>query len=197
MTYKILYNDAVAMTGGQPADNGFTVGQISQQLAAEGVRRIVVVTDERAARALSHVLGNRGYTTHAVGDYASATKALGTADFDAMLAAYAARLPKPWLAVGHSMGGCPTALALAKLGIEAGQVGGLGQDLVAMCVNDIICHAARPLFFLDYIGTGKLSKEIAVDDLISDGTSLFDLVEFLGERQFAFVLRHRQGGVSR
>ena len=46
ITYKILYNDAVAMTGGQPADNGFTVPQIAAQMAAEGVRRVVIVTDE-------------------------------------------------------------------------------------------------------------------------------------------------------
>lgn len=46
MTYKILYNDAVAMTGGQPVDGTLTVPQITQQLAAEGVKRIVVVTDE-------------------------------------------------------------------------------------------------------------------------------------------------------
>ncbi|MEH6689019.1 MAG: indolepyruvate ferredoxin oxidoreductase family protein [Halopseudomonas sabulinigri] len=46
ITYKILYNDAVAMTGGQPVDGTLTVPQISQQLAAEGVKRIAVVTDE-------------------------------------------------------------------------------------------------------------------------------------------------------
>ena len=46
MTYKILYNDAVAMTGGQPVEGGMTVDRIASQLAAEGVGRIVVVTDE-------------------------------------------------------------------------------------------------------------------------------------------------------
>ncbi len=46
MTYKILYNDAVAMTGGQALDGGLTVGHIARQMAAEGVNKIVVVTDE-------------------------------------------------------------------------------------------------------------------------------------------------------
>lgn len=46
ITYKVLFNDAVAMTGGQPVDGSLTVPQITQQLAAEGVKRIVVVSDE-------------------------------------------------------------------------------------------------------------------------------------------------------
>ncbi|MNF26793.1 indolepyruvate ferredoxin oxidoreductase [compost metagenome] len=48
ITYKILYNDAVAMTGGQPVDGTISVPQISRQLAAEGVQKIVVVTDDPA-----------------------------------------------------------------------------------------------------------------------------------------------------
>jgi indolepyruvate ferredoxin oxidoreductase len=46
VTYKILYNDAVAMTGGQALDGGATVGQIAAQIAGEGVKKLVVVTDE-------------------------------------------------------------------------------------------------------------------------------------------------------
>ena len=46
ITYKILYNDAVAMTGGQPVDGVLTVPQVTHQLAAEGASKIVVVTDE-------------------------------------------------------------------------------------------------------------------------------------------------------
>ena len=48
ITYKILYNDAVAMTGGQPVDGPLSVERITRALAAEGVARIAVVTDEPA-----------------------------------------------------------------------------------------------------------------------------------------------------
>ncbi|MDF8360884.1 indolepyruvate ferredoxin oxidoreductase family protein [Achromobacter anxifer] len=46
ITYKILFNDAVAMTGGQPVDGPLSVPMISRQVAAEGIEKIVVVTDE-------------------------------------------------------------------------------------------------------------------------------------------------------
>ncbi len=46
ITYKILYNDAVAMTGGQPHDKQLSVPMISRQVYAEGAKRIAVVTDE-------------------------------------------------------------------------------------------------------------------------------------------------------
>jgi indolepyruvate ferredoxin oxidoreductase len=46
MTYKILFNDAVAMTGGQANEGGLNVPQIARQVAAEGAARVVVVTDE-------------------------------------------------------------------------------------------------------------------------------------------------------
>ena len=46
VTYKILFNDAVAMTGGQRHEGGLTVDMIARQVAAEGVKKIIVVTDE-------------------------------------------------------------------------------------------------------------------------------------------------------
>ena len=46
MTYKILYNDAVAMTGGQPMDGPLSVQRVTRQIQAEGVGRIAVVTDQ-------------------------------------------------------------------------------------------------------------------------------------------------------
>ena len=48
-----------------------------------------------------------------------------------------------------------------KLAIEMNNYGTIGQDLVAMCVNDLICQGAEPLFFLDYFATGKLDVLIA------------------------------------
>ena len=48
ITYKILFNDAVAMTGGQTVDGQITAPMITQQMYAEGVRKIVIVTDEPA-----------------------------------------------------------------------------------------------------------------------------------------------------
>lgn len=58
-----------------------------------------------------------------------------------------------------------------RLAIDSNRLNGIGQDLVAMCVNDLICNFATPLFFLDYYASAKLdinSAQIVVKG-IADG----------------------------
>ncbi|TDV37186.1 indolepyruvate ferredoxin oxidoreductase [Paraburkholderia caballeronis] len=68
ITYKILYNDAVAMTGGQPVDGSISVPQIARQVEAEGVSRFVVVSDEPEKYDGHHTLFPKGTTFHHRGE---------------------------------------------------------------------------------------------------------------------------------
>lgn len=58
-----------------------------------------------------------------------------------------------------------------RIAIDTGHVDGVGIDLVAMCVNDLICQGAEPLFFLDYFATGSLNVDHAarVVESIAEG----------------------------
>ena len=58
-----------------------------------------------------------------------------------------------------------------RIAIDTGVVATIGIDLVAMCVNDLVCQGAEPLFFLDYFATGKLEVEQAarIIEGIADG----------------------------
>ncbi len=48
-----------------------------------------------------------------------------------------------------------------RIAIDTGQLDTIGQDLVAMCVNDLVCQGAEPLLFLDYFATGRLDVDAA------------------------------------
>ena len=75
ITYKILFNDAVAMTGGQANDGGLTVPQVARQVAAEGAKRVVVVTDE-PDKYSSDIEWPKGLTIHHRDDLIAVQKEL-------------------------------------------------------------------------------------------------------------------------
>ena len=61
-----------------------------------------------------------------------------------------------------------------RIAIDTGNVDTIGIDLVAMCVNDLVCQGAEPLFFLDYFATGKLELDqaTAIIEGIAEGCAL-------------------------
>jgi len=70
-----------------------------------------------------------------------------------------------------------------KLATRSSRFGSIGQDLVAMCVNDVLCSGAKPLFFLDYLSFSSLERESAVEILhgISEACKLAECALVGGE----------------
>ncbi|HET7524418.1 MAG TPA: indolepyruvate ferredoxin oxidoreductase family protein, partial [Burkholderiaceae bacterium] len=64
ITYKILFNDAVAMTGGQPVDGVITVDRVARQVESEGVKKVIVVSDDIAKYDAQHHLYPKGTEFH-------------------------------------------------------------------------------------------------------------------------------------
>jgi indolepyruvate ferredoxin oxidoreductase len=64
LTYKILFNDAVAMTGGQPVDGVITVDRVARQVESEGVKKVVVISDDIAKYDRQHGLFPPGTEFH-------------------------------------------------------------------------------------------------------------------------------------
>jgi phosphoribosylformylglycinamidine cyclo-ligase len=82
----------------------------------------------------------------------------GVGGFGALIGLNGARAMRhPVLVAGTDSVGTKVMVAVAAHKHDT-----VGIDCVAMCVNDIICHGAHPMFFLDYIGTGKLDRKTVV-----------------------------------
>lgn len=102
----------------------------------------------------------------------------GLGSFGSLYSLNLGKITEPVLVSGTD--GVGTKLKIAFLTDKHDTV---GQDCVAMCVNDIVCQGAAPLFFLDYIATGKVQAEKIADIVkgIADGCVLSDCALVGGE----------------
>lgn len=107
----------------------------------EGYRTVTLISE--ALRRSSHS-GSPGRLVSGIGGFASLYELPGSED--TLLAA--------------STDGVGTKIDIS---LKYGKLREIGQDCVAMCLNDLVCHGARPLFFLDYLACEKLQAETAAE----------------------------------
>ena len=126
------------MSGGRPGDgrNGLTYAEAGVDIAA-GNALVERIKPAAAATARPGVMAGLG-------------------GFGALFDLQAAGYADPVLVAATD--GVGTKLRIA---IDTGHLAGIGTDLVAMCVNDLVCQGAEPLFFLDYFATGRLDVDRA------------------------------------
>ncbi|MBL6599072.1 MAG: indolepyruvate ferredoxin oxidoreductase family protein [Alphaproteobacteria bacterium] len=192
ITYKILYNDATAMTGGQPTDGGFTVPQVAAQVAAEGANDVRIVTDEPD----KYPIGTKwpdGTRIHHRDELDSVQKELREVEglsvliYDQTCAAEKRRRRKRGTMIDppkrifinelvcEGCGDCGVAsncVSVAPVETEYGRKRGIDQSA---CNKDYSCTKGFCPSFVNVIG-GKVRKSKAVD-----GASAPDLFEVLPE----------------
>ncbi|GAC1321766.1 MAG: phosphoribosylformylglycinamidine cyclo-ligase [Acidimicrobiales bacterium] len=121
-----------------PAPTGLTYAEAGVDIGA-GERAVDLIRPAVAATRRPEVIG-------------------GIGGFGGLFALPPGRYREPVLVAATD--GVGTKLEVAK---AAGRVGTVGQDLVAMCVDDLVCQGAEPLFFLDYLAVGKLDPAHAAE----------------------------------
>ena len=67
-----------------------------------------------------------------------------------------------------------------------GDYSGVGYDVVAMCVNDVLCHCAKPIAFLDYFVTGSLNRKMATEVVASIAGACREVISTTDSRIMCF-----------
>ncbi|MDA1023329.1 MAG: indolepyruvate ferredoxin oxidoreductase family protein [Proteobacteria bacterium] len=181
ITYKILYNDAVAMTGGQPMDGPLDVPMITQQVRAEGIKRICVVSDEPHKYPIGSDFAH-GVTFHHRDDFDElqrgirSVKGVSVLIYDQTCAAEKRRrrkrgtLPDPQVrafindAVCEGCGDCglvSNCVAISPVETEIGRKRAIDQSA---CNKDYTCLKGFCPAFVSVHG-GELKKPAAIGDM--------------------------------